>query len=153
MDKIWSIYYQHWAKESNRIRRKRFYDTHLKKTILTIFYWATFTDQKCRPEDYTKIQKSLLEGELWFFFSLFPEDDKGRFLWLEDLVDQLCPSHTPKDWDLWQNSLFMLEYEETVFFENRLRERLAKGQKIAISKLWSLNTDQMRSLESILALF
>lgn len=150
----WHIYYQHWAKEANRVKKKIFLNTQLKKTIKKIYCWSACIIEESCPDKLEYLQRRLLETELHFIFSYLPDDIKGKFLMMEDLASLLCPSHTPKDWDLWNNSFFMLDYEEEVFLENRALDRVAKNLRINDrSKLWNRNYEQLRSLDSILILF
>lgn len=93
---VWSVYFLHWASTSNQLRCKEYSRKSTIKTIKTIYLWFS--------ESYQSTEYISFEDCAGYLSRVLPVDlptlvmgVEDRIRLLQELVERLCPRHTPDD--------------------------------------------------------
>lgn len=158
------IYYQHWGRESNQLKKKNAVKNNTIKTIRGMWAWFYMNNQ---PETvtYEECCENLLLSFRLVLPTLFPHAEENmKMVLLKELSETLLPKHTPDDKDLFCSGLdsFVVKNdqldrgEDTMPFSRMpLEVRFLKNSGLPRDSFLEqeFSADQVRRLDSLLALF
>lgn len=176
---VWKVYYDHWAKDVNSIRKAEYLDRGATKTLKTIWRWFSFAH---RDLDQIPLEECLddLQTTLPMVLpTMFSQKNRIRdqMTYIRELAENLVPLHTPKDQELKTRSLCEFEVinaqferrpDSCIFAVLPAEERFKKNLNIKKHKTTffgeeenrfdtiaflelELSADEMRRLDALLA--
>jgi hypothetical protein len=168
MASVWQVYYQHWAKQSNRKRYEIYFKNATFKTIRLLWFWyEAMPVHLLDSYDFESSAQKLLEelSILGTMLSIDPDDRlEDQMGLLRSMSEYLCPNHLPRrsEEEGKLDSFVVINDQidrgsRTPWFvvpptEARLTRNLGLCSLFRLSN-FDLSTDQCRRLDAILALF
>lgn len=162
---VWSVYYNHWARESNLFKKKSVSKKAWIKTIKILWCWFERVPIDCIP----RLSFSYFQGEVLDHVELMSirhVEDKREHTdemmnFLKQIVDYLCVRHTPTEPifndDIWfyiHNDQIEKKADAPYYVVSRAEKRFCRHMNCSRHFLSSFHfsTSNLRSLDAILAL-
>lgn len=117
----WEVYYQHWAKEQNEIRKQEFQQKSIVKTIKILWCWFTQqSDSDVSDLRFEECADDLVKSLKFVLKTLVSVNPKKKIRdqmeHLGEIVEKLVPPHTPSE-----NSLFVTPLEEFEVIQGQIQ--------------------------------
>lgn len=148
MSKVWNIYYDHWAKESNLLKYKEVFKKGIEKTIHLLWCWLYYYPVSTQ-NNFTKSKQEILQDFPEFYYSYL------RILFSEmELLGQIS------EYLLWSSSShfykneFGHEIDPEIFLLKKKQKRTMQnlGMKKNSYQISKFTYEELRSLDAIVSL-
>lgn len=141
MDTLWTIYYNHWAKEASKARFRIMKKKGIKTTIHNLFCWLNMYPVE-KTIDFERCQKLFLIE--FHFHSFYIYSLKQKMECLDRIVDYL----------LWPCQKVDMKYRRDDGFLHRTKKRVSKnlGLKHKEHLTFGCTYSNLLSVDAIVAL-